>query len=123
MEYLVGLLSPDGTWTECESWTHLHTAKEICDKLYNKEFIFGYQAENFLYDKGYVIFATRGASRKSIMNDGTIVLLSQEQKDFIINNLSKANNNDQRESIIEMLKLDDDLREDSFISVIENKYL
>lgn len=123
MEYLVGLLAPDGIWTECESWTHLDTAQEICDKFYNKEFIFGYQAENFLYDKGYVIFSARGVSHKSIMNDGTIVLLSQEQKDFIINNLSKANNNDQRESIIEMLKLDDDLREDSFISVIENKYL
>lgn len=123
---LCGFLAPDGTFTECEYWSHTATAESIANGKYNQTFYSGIQAEDFLYEKGYVGFYARSASHRFVVGEGKekrIVLLTDEQKDFIINNLANANNNDQRVEIENILAYDSDYREDSILSRMEDKYI
>lgn len=119
---LCGFLAPDGTFTECESWAHMDTAKSIAKSKHNTEFDRGYDAEKFLYEKGYVGFYARNTGHTWISKqDKRIILLSDEQRDFIIKNLSSANNDDQRKSMEELLEWDEGYREDSILHHYENK--
>lgn len=117
---LCGFLAPDGTYTECSSWEHLSTSLDICKRVYEKDFRSRLDAENYLFDIGYVEFNSRGASKRYIV-DGKILLLSSAQKDFLIENLSNANNDDQRKEIMEILDYDDGYREDSMLNHYEKK--
>lgn len=123
---LCGFLAPDGTFTECECWSHTATAESIVNGKYNQNFYSGIQAEDFLYEKGYVGFYARSASHRFVVSEGEerrIILLTDEQKDFIINNLVNANNDDQRAEIENILAYDSDYREDSILSRMEDKYI
>ena len=130
---LSGFLAPDGTFTECESWEHTDTAKIICEEKYNKEFLSGIKAEDFLYDQGYCGFYARGASHRFLVNVNEnekakdakkkrVCLLTDEQHDFIISNLANANNDDQKAEIEEMLEWDSEYREESALKYYEDKY-
>lgn len=123
---LCGFLAPDGTFTECECWSHVPTAEGIANGTYNKKFYSGVQAEDFLFDKGYVGFYARNASHRFVIGRGEerkILLLTDEQKDFIINNLVNANNDEQRTEMQKILEYDDAYREDSILHHYENKIL
>lgn len=117
---LCGFLAPDGTFTECPSFAHMSTAQDITEKVYNREFYFGLQAEDFLYEQGYVGFYARSANHNWIVND-KICLLTDAQIDFIINNMSKAFNDEQAEAIKELLEWNDCYKEDSILHHYENK--
>ena len=114
---LCGFLAPDGTFTECDSWEHTSTAQEIAEKC-NQSFLNGIQAENFLFDAGYVGFYSRDASHRFIVGKGKerkILLLTDKQKDFIISNLINANNDEQKKAMQEILEHDDGYREYSIL--------
>ena len=80
---LCGFLAPNGKYTECPSWSHLSTAIDICNEVYNKDFYSGIEAEDFLFNQGFVEFNARSASKRYIV-DKKILLLSDEQKDFLV---------------------------------------
>ncbi|MBA4699210.1 MAG: hypothetical protein H2212_07210 [Ruminococcus sp.] len=122
---LCGFLAPDGVYTECEPWSHMETAGNLVRDLYNQDHLGGMQAEDYLYEKGYVFFYSRNAQKRfrGNVSPKIILLLSEQQKDFIINNLSNASNDSQRKDMIEILEWDADYREDSILSVMEVKLL
>ena len=117
---LCGFLAPNGTYTECPSWSHLSTAIDICNNIYEKDFYSGIEAEDFLFNHGFVEFNARSASKRYIV-DKKILLLSDEQKDFLVKNLENANNQEQKDAIMEILDYDDGYREDSILNHYERK--
>ena len=119
---LSGFLAPDGAFTECPSWSHTYEAEKICKEKFNKEFYSGIEAEDFLYEQGYVGFYARNASHRFIVN-GNIILLTDKQLDFIINNIDKANNDDQRKDIEDLLRYNEDYSEHSIIQHYEKKII
>jgi len=118
MKSLCGFLSPDGTFIECESWEHLDTAKKLVSEYYpNKTFQYKNRLtyEDFLFDSGWVSFTSRGASFRFRVTEGfssRIQLLSDSQKEFMVLHLEKANNDDQRNSMLELLARNDYYQED-----------
>ena len=117
---LCGFLAPNGTYTECPSWSHLSTAIDICNNVFKKDFYSGIEAEDFLFNNGYIEFNARGASKRYIV-DKKILLLSDEQKDFLVKNLENTNNQEQKDAIMEILDYDDGYREDSILNHYERK--
>lgn len=121
---LIGFLAPDGTYTQCPSYAHMETARMVCKESYDKIFHSGIDAENFLLEQGYVGFYARGASKHFFEKDtGKLMLLTDEQRDFIINNLINVNNFDQKLDVEQILEYDHDYREDSILSHCEEKFL
>lgn len=118
---LCGFLAPDGTFTECDSWEHMQTAENIANEKYNKTFQHLYEAERYLYEVGYVGFYARAVGGIQISRvDNRIILLTDAQKDFVINHLAKANNKDQKKSMEDLLKWNDEYHEDSILSYYES---
>ena len=122
---LCGFLAPDGKYTACEPWTHMHTAEVIVQEKYKQEHLFGMQAEDYLYEQGYVFFYSRNAGKRFMGNESVkkILLLTDEQNDFIIANLCSANNDAQRKDMDEILEWDADYREDSILTRMEDKLI
>lgn len=119
---LCGFLAPDGTFTECDSWEHMQTAENIAKEKYNKTFQNSHEAEQYLYEVGYVGFYARAVGHTWISQvDNHIILLTDAQKNFVINHLDRANNNDQKKSIEDLLKWNDDYQEYSILSHYESK--
>lgn len=119
---LCGFLAPDGTFTECDSWEHMQTAENIAKEKYNKTFQHSYEAEQYLYEVGYVGFYARAVGYIWISRiDNRIILLTEAQKDFVISHLAKANNKDQKESMEDLLKWNDEYKEDSILSHYESR--
>lgn len=121
MKNLIGFLDPDGVFTECEAYEHLELAKGIVQEKFQRKYISGIKSEELLFENGYIEFNSRGVSKRFII-DGKIVLLTNEQKDFIINNLKNANNSDQLKLMEKMLQQNDDLAERSILSYYEKQY-
>lgn len=119
---LSGFLAPDGTFNECKSWCHTSEAEKICKDKYGKEFTFSLHAEDFLYEQGYVGFYARNANHRFLVN-GKVVLLTDEQVDFIINNLSKAYNDDQKKAMEDLLSYNDAYSERSILHYYESKII
>lgn len=120
MKYLIGFLAPDGTFTECDSYEHLELAKEIAEKKFQKPYLSGIKAEDLLFENGYIGFYSRNVSKRFIVN-GKIILITDKQKDFIIENMCIANNDDQLKEMESMLKQNDDFAEDSVLTHYERK--
>lgn len=121
MLFLCGYLAPDGTFYECEPYEHLDLAKSLASKIQGNEQSSGVQAEKALLGLGFVEFKSRdclfcffGEQPKN---------LTEEQRDFIRENIDKANNDDQLKEIENLLKWDEDIREDLYLSVMENHFL
>lgn len=120
---LCGFLSPRGKFIECDSYEHLSTAKEICEKTFKVE-LTGIKAEDFLYDKNYVGFYSRNASKRWHHSETkNLMLLTSSQIEFIVNNLDNALNKDQLEEIMEVLKWNDDFKEDLALNSVSKKYV
>ena len=123
MKNLIGFLSSNGTFTECDSYGHMSKAENIAKSNYKKEFKNGYEAEQFLYEKGYVGFYARSVGFKFLVgndNNKRVRLLSDKQRDFIINNLSNANNMDQQKDMEGLLEFDDGYRNENILHYFEN---
>ena len=119
---LCGFLAPDGIFTECDSWEHMQTAENIAKEKYNKTFQNSHEAEQYLYEVGYVGFYARAVGHTWISRvDGRIILLTDAQKDFVISHLTRANNNDQKKSMEDLLRWNDDYQEYSILSHYESK--
>lgn len=123
MKYLIGFLSPNGIFTECDSFGHMSKAETIAKSKYRKEFKNGYEAEQFLYEKGYVGFYARSVGFKFLVgtdDNKKVRLLSDKQRDFIINNLSNANNMNQQKDMEDLLEFDDGYRNENILQYFEN---
>ena len=119
---LCGFLAPDGTFTECDSWEHMQTAENIAKEKYNRTFRHSYEAEQYLYEVGYVGFYARAVTHTWVSQvNRRIILLTDVQKDFVIDHLARANNNDQKKSMEDLLKWSDEYQEDSILSHYESK--
>ena len=122
---LSGFVSPDGTYTYCESYEHLDVAQTIVSKLCGT-IINRIRAEDYLFEHGYIELNSRGATFRFFIEDGTSKRmrgLSEEQKDFLINNLSNANNDSQLEDMQRLLKYNDDINSKRILNCIGDKYL
>lgn len=121
MRGLCGFLLPDGRYFECESWEHLSTAVEICQNVYQKDFDNSrgksLEAENYLFEIGCVAFYARSSEHRWINSDKQVLILTDMQRDFIIKHLKNANNNEQKESLLELLEWDDGYRESNLLSI------
>ena len=120
---LCGFLSPNGQFIECPSYSHCDTAKTLCKNLYSVD-LNGIEAEDFLYDMGYMGFYARNAAKRwHHSKTKEKLLLSDNQVRFIVNNLDLALNDEQLETIEEILQWNDDLKEDSALNSISKKYI
>ena len=118
---LCGFLAPDGTFTECDSWEHMQTAANIAKEKYNRTFQHSYEAEQYLYEVGYVGFYARAVMHTWVSQaNRRIILLTDVQKDFVINHLAKSNNKDQKKSMEDLLRWNDEYREDSILNHYES---
>jgi hypothetical protein len=81
-----GILSPNGSFTECESYEHIELAKEIAKKL-NGEYSHknGLVCEEYLQKLGYVIVRSRDVYGLIyyLDDDGKFICLSDEQKKWL----------------------------------------
>jgi len=122
---LCGFLAPDGTYTSCPMFAHTECALDIVLEVYGEEFFNGIFAEDFLYEKGYVIFYARNARYRFFLinQDGTreVNLLTDAQIDFIINHLEQANNIEQNGDMLELLQWNEDIKEDSVLTMKDNE--
>ncbi|MCH5267660.1 MAG: hypothetical protein J1E62_04875 [Lachnospiraceae bacterium] len=123
---LSGFLALDGRFTKCEQWAHLPTAEMLVKTKYAIEFFSGIQAEEFLLDHGYVIFYQNGIQHRFQAKEygaGAWLLLSGEQKDFIIKHLSGANNPGQRLEMERLLLHDMEYQEHSILTRMEERQM
>ena len=94
-----GILSPDGSFIECESYEHLDLAKEIAGKL-NGEYSHkdGLACEEYLQKLGYIIVRARDMyGLIGYLDDNDkIIYLSDEQKKWLENNYDKFPTDKQR---------------------------
>ena len=89
---LCGFLAGDGTFTFCECWQHVASAQKLVQETYG-EYLTGIRAENFLMEKGYVVYYANSVQHRFCIGFGAksrMMLLTAEQKDFIVANLSNA---------------------------------
>lgn len=123
---LSGFLAPDGMFTKCEHWGHLSAAENITNEVYAQRTLEGIQAEEYLLDRGYVVFYADGVQHRFLSKScdaGQLLLLTGEQKNFIIDNLSNANNSKQKEELENLLLSDMEYQENSILSRMEERLL
>lgn len=119
---MVGFLAPDGAFEKCAPWEHTKKAKEIIFRKHGLEFKNGLQAEDYLYEQGYVMFFARGANFKFNTLNG-MRTLTKEQRDFLSSHLYEANNDEQRGYMEQILQYDQELREENILLRMEEKYM
>ena len=94
-----GILSPNGSFIECESYGHLNLAKEIAEKL-NSEYSHkdGIECEEYLQKLGYIIVRARDVyGLVGYLDDNNkIIYLSDEQKKWLEDNYDKFPTDKQR---------------------------
>ena len=113
---LCGFSSPDGRYTECLPYKQLDVATRLCEEQYNYVAMNRINAEDYLYNKGYVVFYSRNASKRfcvSTENDTiTVSLLTDEQIKFIEKYIYKDTLIDTLEDDLkEMLSINEERRE------------
>ncbi len=94
-----GILSPNGSFIECESYEHLDLAKEIAGKL-NSDYSYktGFACEKYLQKLGYIIVRARDVYGLVgyLNDDGKFIYLSDEQKKWLEDNYDKFPTDKQR---------------------------
>lgn len=89
---LIGILSPNGSFIECESYEHLELAKEIAEKL-NSDYSYknGIECEKYLQKMGYIIVRSRDVyGLIGYLDDNNkMICLSDEQKKWLEDNYDK----------------------------------
>lgn len=94
----IGILSPDGSFIECESYEHLELAKEIAEKL-NSEYSYksGIVCEEYLQKLGYIIVRARDVyGIIGYLDDGKVIYLSDEQQKWLEDNYNEFPTDKQR---------------------------
>lgn len=86
---MIGFLSPDGEFYNCEPWCHLDAAKVICSQVYNKRFPFKDEAENYLLQKGYLELRQKDSFMAIFDTKGEFIFLSKKQIKFLTDNVQK----------------------------------
>ena len=87
----IGILSPNGSFVECESYEHLELAKEIAEKL-NSDYKYknGVECETYLQKLGYVIVRAHDVyGMIGYYVDGKWIFLSKEQEKWLVDNYAK----------------------------------
>ncbi len=87
----IGLLDPDGTLHECESWEHLDTAYEIVEQMADapaKARMNRLEAESYLQNLGWVIVRARDVYGMIgyLGENDKVIHLSEEQKKWLTDN-------------------------------------
>lgn len=79
---MIGFLSPEGQFYECESYGHLGKVKEICTSLFNKSFPHIVAYEDCLLENGFVVIQARSIykSVKHVLTDKQIIYLYDNYK-------------------------------------------
>ena len=94
-----GILSPNGSFIECESYEHLELAKEIAEKL-NSEYSHknGVVCEEYLQKLGYIIVRARDVYGLIgyLDDDDKVIYLSDEQKKWLEDNYDEFPTDKQR---------------------------
>ncbi len=82
----IGILSPNGSFTECESYEHLDLAQEIAEKL-NSEYSYKNRiaCEEYLQKLGYIIVRAHDVYGLIgyIDDDNKVIHLSDKQKKWL----------------------------------------
>ena len=118
---LCGFLSPSGEYIECESYEHLDVATQLVNKFYPDCKIKNrIEAENKLFDEGYVELNSRSASFRFFINHKERTL-SDKQVAFLEENLTNTNNDDQLKEIESSLRMNADLKENLVLSTVESR--
>ena len=118
---LCGFLSPSGEYIECESYEHLDVATQLVNKFYPDCKIKNrIEAENKLFNEGYIELNSRGASFRFFVNHKERTL-SDKQVAFLEENLTNTNNDDQLNEIKSILRMNTDLKEELILSTVENR--
>ena len=94
----IGILSPNGSFIECESYEHLDLAKEIAEKL-NSDYSHknGVACEEYLQKLGYIIVRARDVyGLIGYLNDGKVICLSNEQEKWLENHYDDFQTDKQR---------------------------
>lgn len=102
---IIGYLAPDGKFTSCTSYEHSSCATWICRKLGFGDT--GYEAEQRLLNLGYICFRSRDAFMNYFRNDveeRIPVIITDEQEQFIKENIEHMNNLEQLEDVNNMLE-------------------
>lgn len=105
---MIGFLSPEGEFFECVSWGHTSKATELCEKLYNKIFHIGIDAEDYLLSLGYLVLRIKDAYMSYINGDKWIVL-SDKQIAWLTDN-ADCFNDGQKKDLNEILNDQEGIR-------------
>lgn len=105
---MIGYLSPEAKFYPCESYEHTSYAEELCESIYLKEVSRGLLAEDYLLEKGWIVFRARDVYNKP---NGSI---TKEQLEFINDNMDQiVVNDDIKETLSDMLLMDDSLKREA----------
>ena len=107
---MIGFLNPQGELIKCSSWEHLDKSTEICKDVYNKEFIYRQDAEDYILSVGYVAIRARDVYM-SYKNETTNewIKLTQKQLDFFATHADEFNEA-QKKDICEILYYQEGIR-------------
>ena len=109
---MIGFLSPNGEFYNCEPWCHLDTAAVICSQFYGKIFPFRDEAENYLLQKGYLELRQKDSFMSMFDEKGESIFLSKKQIKFLTDNVQKLSVK-QKADLSELL-LEQDIRRKEF---------
>ena len=122
---LCGFLSPAGEYVPCEPWNHLNTAVEIVEKLFSEHmFLTNLEYERYLLEElGYVEFAQSGCVFRRTNYNKVRRSLTNEQKEFLENNIIYSKSKSQRQSIELVLRIDEESKEGIHLTQMEERYV
>jgi len=106
---MIGYLTPEAEFIECEHYGHLDLALEITETKYEKQFMNRIDAENFLLNIGVLVLRARDAYMNYWNEDKISILLTDEQIKWIADNIEGLNPM-QKKDLSEILEDQDDLR-------------
>ena len=104
---MIGYLSPESIFYECESWGHTSKAHEIYEEIY-KEHCYG-SAEDRLLLLGYLVLRARDAYMQYRTDDGKWNILTNSQLEWIKNHID-AFNDAVKKDLSEILNDKEDIR-------------
>lgn len=118
---LCGYVSPHGEYIPCEPWCHMDTATQILETIGDEHITHnGYKDERYLTEElGYVQFVSRGCLFKIRNYSGERRTLTAEQRAFLEDNIKYAKNVEQSKSIEFVLSVDEDMKNDNILSLVE----
>ena len=96
---LIGYLSPEGTFYQCSFYGHMEKAMYLCQTLYDKSFPNGIRAEEYLINKGFVIFYDEAIGFWDLGEDRENKRLTNQQKYFLMDEEEQCDCEDKVRSI------------------------